>query len=317
MIRSNLHSTSVSGRSATDGNGAPIALRSSEEIDGIEVVGGIVADALEAAAAVCVPGVTTATVADAAHQVIKDRGAESLVLGADADSDLLGIDPFPAAACVSVEDVVMHGMPGSRVLLDGEIVGIDVAARFGGWCADAAITTAAGRVDERRLRLLRAVHDLLETAIDLVRPGVRWSSIAGVMQELAIGAGYGVVEGFAGHGIGRELHESPSVPSQLTPGLLGRSDFTIRPGMVFAIEPTLVDRGSISGPALRGDGTAAGSPVIVDADGWSIRTLDGAVAAHAEHTIVVDRRGARVLTRSRSASTIRIGSRLADSVFTD
>lgn len=317
MIRSNLHPNSLSGRSAADGNGAPIALRSAEEIDAIEVVGGIVADALEAAAAVCIPGATTTSVADAAHRVIKDRGAESLVLGAGADSDLLGLDPFPAAACISVEDVVMHGMPGPRVLLDGEIVGIDVAARFNGWCADAAITTAVGQVDERRRRLVAAANDLLETAIDLVRPGVRWSSIATVMQELAIGAGYGVIEGFAGHGIGRDLHESPAVPSQLTAGLLGRADFTIRPGMVFAIEPTLVDQGPISGPALRGDGTAAGTPVAIDSDGWSIRTLDGAVAAHAEHTIAVDRRGARVLTRSSSAPSASIGNRFADPVFTD
>lgn len=315
MIRSNLHPASVSGRTAIDGHGAPIALRSSEEIDGIEAAGAIVADALEAAAAACIPGSTTAEVAEAAHRVIRDRGAESLALGADADAD--EVDPFPGAACVSVEDVVMHGMPGSQVLLDGQIVGIDVAVRFEGWCADAAITTPVGRIDERRTRLVNAAEDLLETAIDLVRPGVRWSSIAGVMQELAIGAGFGVVEGFAGHGIGRELHESPCLPNQLTAGLQGRADFTIRPGMVLAIEPTLVDQGPISGPALRGDGTAAGTPVVVDPDGWSIRTLDGAVAAHAEHTIAVDRRGARVLTRSSSASSTRNGVRLADSTFTD
>ena len=318
MIRSNLHPVNANGRHATDGRGTSIALRSKEEIDAIGLTGGIVAEAIRAASEACEPGTTTASVALAAQRVLEDRGAEPLALGTDPDPDTFGATRFPAAVCVSVEDVVMHGVPGDQVLLDGQIVGIDVAARFEGWCADSAITVPVGRIDERRRRLLDAVEDLLDTAIDLIRPGVRWSSIARVMQDLAIGAGYGLVEGFAGHGIGRELHEAPAVPSHMTDGLRGRSDFTLRPGMVLAIEPSLVDAGSISGPALRGDGTASGTPVVVDPDGWSIRTLDGAVAAHAEHTIAVGRRGARVLTRSLACSADHHhGSGLAGSVIED
>ena len=301
MIRSNLHPDALSGRFATDGRGTSIALRSNDEIEAIAATGEIVAEAITAARSVCRPGATTASVADAAHRVLVARGAEPLALGTEPDPELGEASAFPDAICISVEDVVMHGVPGDRVLQDGEIVGIDVAARFQGWCADAAITTPIGRIDDRRRRLIDAVEDLLETAIDLVRPGVRWSSIARVMQDLAIGAGYGLVEGFAGHGIGRDLHEAPAVPSHMTAGLQGRSDFTLRPGMVLAIEPSLVDPGPISGPALRPDGTAAGTPVIVDHDGWSIRTLDGAVAAHAEHTMAVGRRGARILTRTTAA----------------
>lgn len=318
MIRSNLHPDSVSGRIATDGRGTSIALRSIEEIDAIAVTGDIVAKALEAARTVCVPGTTTASVALAAQEVLDAHGAEPLALGTDPDPDLFDATSFPAAVCISVEDVVMHGVPGDRVLLDGEIVGIDVAARFSGWCADAAVTVPVGSIDARRRELIGAVDDLLETAIDLIRPGVRWSSIARVMQDLALGAGYGLVEGFAGHGIGRELHEAPAVPSHMTVGLQGRSDFTLRPGMVLAIEPSLVEAGSISGPALRGDGTAAGTPVVVDPDGWSIRTLDGAVAAHAEHTIAVDRGGARVLTRDvHQPIDQNLGSGLAASITED
>ena len=181
-------------------------------------------------------------------------------------------------------------------MLDGEIVSIDVAARLDGWCADAAISLAVGTVDAERARLLVAVEELLETAIDLVRPGVRWSTIARSMQDLALGAGYGLVEGFVGHGLGRDLHEGPIVPAQLTAGVMGREDFTLRPGMVLAIEPVLVAAGDLSGPALRGDGTASGVPVVLDEDGWSLRTIDGAVTAHAEHTIAVGRSGARTLT---------------------
>ena len=316
MIRSNLHPDTVTGRFATDGRGTSIALRSMEEIDSIAVTGEIVAEAIQAARSACVPGATTASVAEAARRVLGDRGAEPLALGTDPDPELFDAEAFPAAVCISVEDVVMHGVPGDQSLLEGQIVGIDVAARFQGWCADAALTVPVGQIDDRRRRLIDAVDDLLETAIDLIRPGVRWSSIARVMQDLALGAGYGLVEGFAGHGIGRDLHEAPAVPSHMTAGLQGRSDFTLRPGMVLAIEPSLVDAGPISGPALRADGTASGSPVIVDPDGWSIRTLDGAVAAHAEHTIAVDRRGARVLTRSGAVSTpSHHGSGLAGSII--
>jgi methionyl aminopeptidase len=199
-------------------------------------------------------------------------------------------------------------------VLEGELVSIDCAACLDGWHADAAVTVPVGRVDAERSRLAFAVQDLLDTAIDLVRPGMRWSRIATILQEVALDAGYGLVEGFAGHGIGRGLHESPAVPSTLTPGLRGRGDFTLRPGMVFAIEPVLVAMGSISGPARRADGTAAGVPLVHDEDGWSVRTLDGAVAAHAEHTIAVGRRGATVLTDPdrRSLSQLLAAEEFAD-----
>ena len=296
MIRSNVSNLAPTGRQAVDGRGAPIALRSQDDIDAIERTGVVVAEAIASARAACRPGVRTLDIANAAGAVLERHGAEALSLGARPDPSASGGIPFPGAACVSVEDVVLHGVPGERPVLAGEIVSIDVAARLDGWCADAAISMAVGEVDAERARLLVAVEELLETAIDLVRPGVRWSTIARTMQELAFGAGYGLVEGFVGHGLGRDLHEGPAVPSQLTAGVMGREDFTLRPGMVLAIEPVLVAAGDLSGPALRGDGTASGVPVILGHDGWSLLTIDGAVAAHAEHTIAVGRSGARILT---------------------
>ena len=296
MIHSNLHPAPRSGRFATDGRGTSIAMRSSEEIEAVARTGRIVALALDAGRNACIAGMTTASIAEAVAATLRSEGADALSLGAKPDPELRAARDFPAAACVSVDDVILHGIPGEQVLSGGEIVSIDVAARFEGWCADAAITVPVGHISESKARLLMAMEELLETAIDLVRPGVRWSTIARSMQDMALGSGYGLVEGFTGHGVGENLHEAPVVPSQLTAGLLGREDFTLRPGMVLAIEPTLVETGPISGPATRVDGTASGVPVVLDPDGWSVRTLDGAVAAHAEHTIVVDRRGSRILT---------------------
>jgi methionyl aminopeptidase len=293
------------------GTNEPVALRTADEIERIGAAGRVVAQALEAARLACVPGVTTREVAAAAERVLLDEGATPVFRGRL--DDVSGV-PFPAAATVSVEDVVLHGMPGDRRILDGELVSIDCAARLDGWHADAAITVEVGRVDATRARLATAVQDLLDTAIDLVRPGIRWSRIATILQEVAFDSGYGLVEGFTGHGIGRDLHESPAVPASLTAGLRGRGDFTLRPGMVLAIEPVLVAAGSISGPARRADGTAAGVPLVLDEDGWSIRTLDGAVAAHAEHTIAVGRRGAVVLTDSnrRTLSQVLASEECAD-----
>lgn len=275
------------------GAGDTVAIRSDAEIDRIADAGRVLSRALDAGRAACVPGAETASIAHVVETVIRESGATPALLGM--------VDPatglaYPQAATVSVEDVVLHGLPGKRRLLDGELVSIDAAVELDGWFADAAITVPVGRVDATRQRLAVAVHDLLDTAIDLVRPGVRWSRIARILQEVALDSGYGLVEGFVGHGIGRRLHEAPAVPGLLTASLLGRGDFTLRPGMVLAIEPVLVASGDVSGPARRGDGTGAGVPLLADADGWSIRTIDGAVAAHAEHTVAVGRRGAIVLT---------------------
>ena len=224
-------------------------------------------------------------------------GAEPLFVGQSPDEAKAG-QPFPAVACVSVDEEAIHGIPGDRRLEGGEIVSIDCGARLDGWCADAAITVPVGAVAADRLELLEATLTVLDTAVDLIRPGRRWSEIARILQELALDAGYGVLDDFTGHGIGRDLHEFPAVPTHLTRGLTGRGDFTLRRGMVLAIEPILVLVGSVSGAAVRGDGTACGVPVETAADGWTVRTVDAAVAAHFEHTVAVGRSGATILTAS-------------------
>ena len=135
-------------------------------------------------------------------------------------------------------------------------------------------------------------------AIRMIRPGRRWSEIAQALQDFTLDSGYGIVEEFTGHGIGRQLHESPAVPSAMTTGLQGRGDFTLRPGMVLAIEPMLV----MEGGAIRGDGTAAGVPIYTTEDGWTVRTLMGEIVSHFEHTVVVTSNGSDVLTEAESRS---------------
>ena len=262
-------------------------LRTDLEIDGIREAGYVVHAALEAARTACVPGATTADVNQAATTVIYNAGADPLFFDQTSEAG-----PFPAATCTSVEDEVVHGLPGSRVLRSGEIISIDCGVRLDGWCADSAITVPVGEVDSERLELLAANEAILLHAIEMIRPGRRWSEIAGILQEMTFELGYGTVEEFSGHGIGVLLHEMPAVPCVLTRGIMGRGDFTLRPGMTMAIEPILV----MEPPALRGDGTAVGVPIMLDEDGWTTRTLMGQVTSHFEHTVVVTRSGAEVLT---------------------
>ncbi|MDG2020437.1 MAG: type I methionyl aminopeptidase [Phycisphaerales bacterium] len=272
-----------------------IAIRSSADIEGIAACGQVVAEALEAGRRLCVPGCSTGEISSAVASVLADRNAQPLFIGL-ASEDNANAPAFPAAACVSVDEEVIHGIPGDRRLGGGELVKIDCGARLDGWCADAAITVPVGETASARLELIKATETVLETAVELIRPGRRWSDIARILQDLALDAGYGVLDDFTGHGIGRELHEFPAVPSHLTRGLNGRGDFTLRRGMVLAIEPILVLVGSVSGAAVRGDGTACGVPVEVAADGWTVRTVDAAVSAHFEHTVAVGRSGATILT---------------------
>ena len=272
---------------------AAVSVRSEAEIESIAKAGALVGEILEELRVRVRPGTTTAELSSLAADLIEAADADALPLSCVNENG----DCFAHAICTSVDDVVLHGVPNHTPLVEGQIVSLDCSLRLEGWCADSAITVAVGDVTPERSRLIETCEALLDTTIDLVRPGVRWSRIARIMQELALDAGFGVITDFGGHGIGRDIHEQPEVPSAVTPHLDAGGDFTLRPGMVVAIEPTLVLPGDISGPARDRLGRASGVPVAQGADGWAVWTLDGAVAAHVEHTIAVGRTGARVLTR--------------------
>jgi methionyl aminopeptidase len=249
----------------------------------------VVAEAIGAARDAAVPGVSTGEIEAVVAGVLETRGADAVLRECAAIS---GGRRFPGACCTSVNEVALHGVPGERVLRDGDLLSIDAACRFEGWCADAAITVPVGTVDASRRRLVETVERALADAIAEIRPGRRWSEIAASIQASAESAGFATVTGWTGHGIGRQLHEWPPAPATLTEALLVSEDFTLLPGMVLAVEPVFV----MQSPSPQFQGCARGVATRIGEDGWSVETLSGSPACHVEHTISVTRRGAEILT---------------------
>ena len=273
--------------------GVAPALRTQSEIEKIRAAGEIVHEAIERASEACIPGAFTCDLAEVVRDSIEHAGAEALFL--DYPKYVPG-QGFPGVACISVNDAVIHGVPGRERLESGDVVSIDCGVRLDGWCADGSRTVAAGIMTPAHLELVQATKQMLESAISQIRPGVRWSTIAASLDSLASDAGYGVVSEYVGHGIGRHLHEAPSAPAVMTRSLGGRGDFTLRPGMVIAVEPMLVLIDEASSESCRGTGKAFRVDTLTASDGWTVRTSSGAVASHFEHTIAVTRSGSDVLT---------------------
>lgn len=234
----------------------------------------------------CRPAVTTDELEQIGGRIIKQEGGEPLFLDHAAGGD---VPPYPAPVCISVNEEVVHGIPGDRCLHSGDLVSVDCGVRvrdeYGrGWCADAAISIVIGRGRPEIDRLRNRTRELLALAIELIRPGIRWSTIARILETEARRTGYGVVAGFVGHGIGRALHEMPQVPCFCTPDFERYHDFSLENGMTIAIEPMLT--------------LGAAETHVLD-DGWTVVTRDGLPAAHEEHTIAVTQHGADILTDGR------------------
>jgi methionyl aminopeptidase len=273
-----------------------MSLRTSAEMDAIERAGAAVAAALDAAAAAVRAGVTTAELDQSARAALAAAGAEPTFVGYP---NPFGGPAFPAAACVSVANEAVHGIPGPRVLRAGELVKIDVGARIDGWCADAAVTVVVpGAPCAGTDAFIADAWETLHAGIARMQPGCAWSDVAEAMQRVAFGRGHGMVDGWHGHGIGRAAHEAPQAPSIVTPGLRERRDFTLLPGMVLAVEPILVMGARGTADA---SGNATNVPVEVAEDGWTVRAADGLAVAHVEHTVAVTRHGPRILTRRAGA----------------
>ena len=256
-------------------------LRSDEEIALLRAANQVVKAALDAVAAEVAPGVTTGRLNAVAEGVLRSAGAEPLFVGQRIASVNL---PFAAATCVSVNEEVIHGVPGDRALREGDIVSVDCGVRLAGWCGDSARTWPVGTVDRESMRLMDYGKGALDLAISMARPGRRWSEIARRMQLMVEAAGYGVVRDFCGHGVGRELHEPPSVPNHADSLSRRRAaqDFTLAPGLVIAVEPMV---------------TAGTYRVAQAAPGaWPVVTKDGRRAVHFEHTIAITRDGVAVLS---------------------
>jgi methionyl aminopeptidase len=230
--------------------------------------GAVVAEMHEACARAAVPGATTADLDTAARAVLDRRNARS---------NFLGYHGFPAVACISPNEVIVHGIPGPRVLEEGDIVSIDCGAIIEGWHADAAITVPVGEVDAESQRLMDTTRAALEAAIAATIAGNRLGDIGAAAEQQAKDAGFGVVREYVGHGIGTAMHEEPDVPNY---GPAGRG-MRVREGMVLAIEPMVT----------------AGRPTTRTlADGWTVVTADGSRAAHFEHTVAITDDGPSILT---------------------
>ena len=222
---------------------------------------------------------TTAYLDGMALRMTAEAGAEALFKGVRSPQ---ARKPFPGAICASINEQVVHGIPSESVVLrEGDILSIDFGVRLNGYCGDAALTVPIGAISDENRRLIEVTRAVLELAIQRVRPGVRWSEVAGKMQQYAESAGFSVVRDFVGHGIGTKMHEDPKVPNFVSDELLA-DDILLAEGMVLAVEPMI---------------NAGGYGVRTLGNGWTVVTRDGRYSAHFEHTLAITKGGCDVLTR--------------------
>ncbi|NWF26617.1 type I methionyl aminopeptidase [Streptomyces sp. PKU-EA00015] len=252
-----------------------VEIKTDASIEAMREAGRIVAQALTAAREAAFVGVALSELDKAARAVLDEAGAGSPFLGYHPD---WAPTPFPAVVCVSVNDAIVHGVPGAYRLRDGDLVGLDCGAVRAGWAGDAAVSFTVGRARPADTRLIRTAEDALAAGIKAAVVGNRIGDIAHAVGTVCRSAGYGIPDGLGGHGVGRRMHEDPGVPNEGRPG----RGMRLRHGMVLAIEPMVVAGGRDDHYTAR--------------DGWTVRTADGSRAAHVEHTIAVTDDGPRILT---------------------
>lgn len=230
--------------------------------------GRLVAEVLALVEAHLRPGVSTATL---------DELAEAHIRRAGAVPSFKGYRGYPATLCISIDDEVVHGIPGRRTIRDGQVVSVDAGAIVDGWHADGARTFIVGSVPPAVRELVATTHLALMAGIAAALPGNRIGDISAAIEDVAQPAGFGIVRQYVGHGIGEAMHQEPQIPNYRTsePGPL------LEPGMTLAIEPML---------------TLGGHEVVTKPDGWTVVTVDGSLAAHFEHTIAVTEAGPEILT---------------------
>lgn len=244
-----------------------ISIKSNKEIEKLRKCGQLTAGALQAAGEALRPGMTTAEL---------DRVVEKYFTSHGAKPGFKGYEGFPAAACISVNDEVIHGIPGSRKILEGDIVSVDTGAYLDGYYGDACRTFACGKIAPEVQALLDSTRESLELAVSMVKPGVRVGDIGAAIQQYNEERGFSVVREFVGHGLGKDMHEDPEIPNFGKPGRGVR----LQAGMVICIEPMI----NMGKAAIR-----------IMPDGWTVRTQDGSWAAHFEHALAVTQTGCVVL----------------------
>lgn len=245
-----------------------ITLKSSHEIDLMRRSGKITAAARALAGEMVKPGVTTQEINDAVERFIRGQGAVP---------SFLHYNGYPASACISVNDEIIHGIPGKRVLREGDIVSVDVGAYIGGFHGDCAATFPCGRVSPEAQRLIDVTRQSFFEGIRYARQGQRLQDISAAVQAYAEGNGFSIVREYVGHGVGSKMHEPPEIPNYGRPGHGPR----LLRGMTLAVEP-MVNAGAAS--------------IVQMDDGWTVRTADGKMAAHYENTILITDGEPEILT---------------------
>lgn len=245
-----------------------IVLKTEKELAKMRKACSLSAQALEIGGAAVKPGVTTGEIDRIIHNFILSKGAKP---------SFLGYGGFSGSACISINEEIIHGIPGGRVINEGDIVSIDVGAYIDGYHGDNAATFAAGAASAQAQALMDATRESLERAVAVCVPGARIGDIGHAVQSHVEPLGFGVVREYVGHGVGKDLHEDPEVPNYGQPGRGTR----LMPGMVIAIEPMITEHS----PALH----------VLD-DDWTVVTDDGGLAAHFEHTVAVTESGPVILT---------------------
>ena len=240
-----------------------IPVKREQDVECMRRAGRVVAMALLKVGAAIAPGISTRELDAIAEQTIRTM---------DAKPAFLGYNNYPATACISINDEVVHGIPGLRTLKAGDVVGVDLGAIVEGWYSDAAFTYAVGEVPDPVQRLMAAGQGALEVGIDAARAGHRVRDIGAAIERFVLARGYSVVRDLCGHGIGRRLHEEPQVPNYPAKG----GDLVLRPGMTLAIEPMV---------------NAGGPDVVLEPDNWTFVTKDRSLSVHYEHTVLIRAEG--------------------------
>lgn len=245
-----------------------IILKTSAEIEQMRRAGSLVGQVLETLREHVVPGVATRELDAVAENMIRSRGGVP---------SFKGYRGYPASICASVNNEIIHGIPGDRTLAEGDIVSIDCGAILGGYHGDAAMTFPVGSVSVEAEKLMTVTREALEAGIEMARPEMRLGDIGNAIQKHVEANGFSVVRDFVGHGIGRHMHEDPQIPNFGPPGM----GLRLRSGMVLAIEPMV---------------NAGVHEVVIMDDGWTACTRDGSLSAHFEHTVAITDDGPEVLT---------------------
>ncbi len=266
-------------RSLTRGHGyrradMAVIIKSRQDIQAMREASKINMEALYAMRDAVRPGVTTAELDRIAAAVIARYGATAPFLGYPPGSR----HPFPASVCTSVNEELVHGIPGPRVLKEGDIISLDCGTFYKGFVSDAALTVAVGQVSPQVQRLIEVTERALYIGIEQSVPGNRVGDISSAIQTYVESHGFNVPREYGGHGVGRTMHEDPHIPNWGKPGV----GFKLRPGMTFALEPMVM----MGGPATK-----------VLEDHWTVVTADGSLCAHFEHTIAVTENGPEILTK--------------------